>query len=67
MPKLPQNQEKAPGNLGSYPFLKIHADIRFASGSGHSKIPIRKKTKLIFTEKLKLYLVIFGGTNPAVS
>jgi hypothetical protein len=21
---LPQNQEKGPGNLGPYPFLKIH-------------------------------------------
>jgi hypothetical protein len=24
MPQLPQNQEKGPGNLGPYPFLKIH-------------------------------------------
>jgi hypothetical protein len=23
-PQLPQNLEKGPGNLGSYPFLKIH-------------------------------------------
>jgi hypothetical protein len=66
-PSCHKIREKAPGNLGSYPFLKIHADIRFASGSGYSKIPIRKKTKLIFTEKLKFYLFILGVRNLAVS
>jgi hypothetical protein len=54
-PSCHKIREKVPGNLGSYPFLKIHVDIRFLSGSGHSKIPIRK-TKLIFTEKLNSYL-----------
>jgi hypothetical protein len=39
-PSCHKIREKVPGNLGSYPFLKIHADIRFASGSGRGKNPI---------------------------
>jgi hypothetical protein len=65
-PSCHKIRDKAPGNLGSYSFLKIHGypvclcfQIRFTK--------ILSKRKLNFIVKSKLYLVILGVRKPTIS